>query len=160
MTECLEGGCRCGAVRYRLMSSPLIVHCCHCTSCQAESGTAFAVNAMIEAERVVLLSGALEPVLTPSDSGMGQQIWRCAACRIAVWSNYGGTSDVRRFVRVGTLDHPAALPPDIHIFTRSKLPWVILPTHVRAVPVYYERDAVWPPDKLARLRGTRPPVGA
>ena len=122
MTQLLEGGCRCGAVRYRMTTPPMIVHCCHCTSCQVETGSAFAVNAMIEADRVTLLSGVPEAVLTPSEIGKGQQVWRCPACRVAVWSLYGGAEDPRRFVRVGTLDDPAALPPDIHIFTRSKLP--------------------------------------
>ncbi len=130
----------------------MIVHCCHCTSCQAETGSAFAVNAMIEADRVELLSGAPEPVLTPSDSGNGQQIWRCPNCRVAVWSNYGGTLDVRRFVRVGTLDAPCAMPPEIHIFTRSMLPWVVLSAGVPAVAVYYEQENVWTPDNLARRK--------
>ena len=122
--EPLEGGCTCRAVRYRVERKPLFVHCCHCRWCQRETGASFALNAMIEADRVALLAGEPEIVLTPSASGRGQKIARCRSCRVALWSNYGGGGDKVRFVRVGTLDEPDRLPPDIHIFTSSKQPWV------------------------------------
>ena len=144
------GGCTCRAVRYLITSAPLFVHCCHCRWCQRETGSAFAHNALIEADRVVLQSGAPECVDTPSNSGKGQRISRCPTCRIALWSNYAGAGDAIRFVRVGTLDEPDRLPPDIHIFTSSKQPWVILPTDRPAVPEYYDRKQYWPADSLAR----------
>ena len=157
----LEGKCTCGAVRYRMTSKPIFVHCCHCRWCQRETGSSFALNAMIEADRVVLLKGAPEIVDTPSNSGKGQKITRCPVCRVALWSNYAGAGDAVRFVRVGTLDDPDRLPPDIHIFTASKQPWVVLPPATPAVAEYYDRDAYWPADSLerrrvllARLRGT------
>ena len=146
----LDGGCTCRAVRYRLASAPLFVHCCHCRWCQRESGASFALNAMIESDRVVLLDGTPEVVLTPSNSGKGQKIARCPQCRIALWSNYGGAGDVVRFVRVGTLDKPDRLPPDIHIFTASKQPWVVLPPGIPAVEEYYDRTQYWPPESLER----------
>jgi hypothetical protein len=148
--EPLEGGCACGAVRYRLLSAPMFVHCCHCTSCQTETGSAFAVNALIESGRVEILAGAPEPLMIPSESGRGQQVWRCPACRVALWSNYGGAKDLLRFVRVGTLDAPGALPPNIHIYTRSKLPWVRLPEGALAVEAYYDSKSVWPAASLER----------
>ncbi len=151
----MDGGCTCRAVRYRLTTAPLFVNCCHCRWCQRETGSAFAINAMIEAERVVLLAGTPEAVLTPSNSGKGQKIARCPVCRIAVWSNYPGAGDAVRFVRVGTLDEPDGLPPDIHIFTMSKQPWVVLPAPAVAVEEYYERDKVWPAESLARWRALR-----
>ena len=117
-----EGGCDCRAVRYRMTDAPLFVHCCHCRSCQRETGASFALKAMIEADRVVLLSGDPEIVLTPSNSGKGQKIARCPTCRIALWSNYAGAGDKVRFVRVGTLGSPDRFPPDIHLFTTSKQP--------------------------------------
>ena len=147
-----EGGCTCGEVRYRITSPPLIVHCCHCRSCQRETGTAFALNAMIEADRVELRSGAPVTIVTPSLSGEGQKITRCPGCQIAVWSNYAGSGDRFRFVRVGTLDMPDALPPDVHIFTMSKQPWVVLPPEVPAVEEFYDRDKVWSASSLARRR--------
>ncbi len=145
-----EGGCTCRAIRYRMTSGPLFTHCCHCTWCQRETGTAFALNAMIEADRVELLQGEPEPVDTPSNSGKGQKIWRCPKCRIAVWSNYAGAGDAVRFVRVGTLDDPGRLPPDIHIFTASKQPWVVIPPDMPAVEEYYDRAKYWPAESLAR----------
>ena len=144
------GGCDCCAVRYQLLREPLFVHCCHCRWCQRESGTAFALNAMIEADQVELLSGAPDWIDTPSASGKGQQIARCPACRIAVWSCYTGAGPLLRFVRVGTLDNPELLPPDIHIFTASRQPWVILPPGTPAVPEYYDRKQYWPAASLAR----------
>ena len=146
----LEGGCACGAVRYRLTDAPMFVHCCHCSCCQTETGSAFVLNALIESDRVETLRGAPAPVLTPSESGKGQQIWRCPTCRVALWSNYGGAADVLRFVRIGTLDTPAALPPDVHIYTRSKLPWVTLPADVPAFEAYYDSAALWPAASLER----------
>ena len=150
MAEKLEGGCTCGAVRYRLNDAPMFVHCCHCTSCQTETGSAFVLNALIESDRVETIAGVPEPVMTPSESGRGQQIWRCPDCKVALWSNYGGAADILRFVRIGTLDRPGALPPDVHIYTRSKLPWVRLPDGVPAVEAYYDSKALWPATSLAR----------
>ena len=152
MAEGFEGGCSCGAVRYRLKGAPMFVHCCHCTTCQTETGSAFALNALIEADRVETLAGAPEPVMTPSESGRGQQVWRCPACRVALWSNYGGAKDVLRFVRVGTLDAPAALPPDVHIYTRSKLPWVRLPEGALVFEAYYDSKTAWPAASLERRK--------
>jgi hypothetical protein len=148
----LDGGCTCRAVRYRMTSAPLFVHCCHCRWCQRETGSAFALNAMIEADRVALLEGEPEVVHTPSLSGKGQKIARCPVCRVAVWSTYAGAGDAVRFVRVGTLDEPDRLPPDIHIFTSSKQPWVVLPPGVPAVPEFYDRTEYWPQASLARRR--------
>jgi hypothetical protein len=162
MSEVFDGACTCGQIRYRLHSRPLFVHCCHCRWCQRETGSAFAINAMIEADRVELLSGTPEIVETPSESGRGQKIARCPRCRVAVWSNYAGAGDAVRFIRVGTLLEPDRLPPDIHIFTESKQPWVVLPPGVPAVAQYYDRKEYWPEESnrrrdalLARLGATR-----
>jgi hypothetical protein len=155
-----DGGCTCRRIRYRLASRPLFVNCCHCRWCQRETGSAFAINAMIEADRVELLCGEVDVVDTPSESGQGQRISRCPACRVAVWSNYSGSGDVVRFIRVGTLDEPDRLPPDVHIFTASKQPWVVLPPGTPAVAEYYEASALWPAESLARraaLAARKPP---
>ncbi|CAM8756009.1 CENP-V/GFA domain-containing protein [Burkholderia pseudomallei] len=154
-TPIYEGGCTCGAVRYRMTSRPLIVHCCHCRWCQRETGTAFALNALIESDRLLLLRGEVDIVDTPSNSGKGQKIARCPRCRIAVWSHYAGGGGAVSFVRVGTLDAPERLSPDIHIFTSSKQPWVILPPAARAVPEYYSSDEIWSAESLARRTALR-----
>jgi hypothetical protein len=145
-----DGGCTCRTVRYRMTSRPLFVNCCHCTWCQRETGSAFAINAMIEADRVVLLRGEVDVVDTPSASGKGQRIARCPHCRVAVWSNYGGSGDVVRFVRVGTLDEPDRMPPDVHIFTSTKQRWVVLPPGTPAVAEYYKASELWPKESLER----------
>lgn len=131
MTEPLEGGCTCGSVRYRLASGPMIVHCCHCRDCQRKSGSAFAINALIEADRVELLKGRPEPRPQPTASGRPLDDYACAQCGTSVWSDYG-RREVLLFVRIGTLDDPDALSPDVHIFVRSKQPWVVLPDDARA----------------------------
>ena len=150
-----DGGCTCRRVRYRMTTEPLFVHCCHCRWCQRETGSAFALNALIEADRVQLLQGEVEVVDTPSASGKGHRISRCAVCRVALWGNYGGGGDAVRFVRVGTLDEPDRLPPDIHIFTASKRPWVVLPAGARAVPEYYKASEMWPSQSLERRAALR-----
>ena len=155
-----EGHCTCRAVHYRLLSKPLFVHCCHCTWCQRETGTAFALNALIEADRVELLQGGVEVVNTPSNSGKGQLVARCPKCRVALWSNYGGAGDVVRFIRVGTLDEPTRFPPDIHIYTSTKQPWVGLPEGTPAMPEYYKASQYWPKESLERraaLTGAKSP---
>ncbi len=150
-----DGGCTCRFVRYRLSGPPMIVHCCHCRWCQRETGAAFALNALIEADRVSVLDGEVEAVLTPSASGKGQKISRCPRCRVALWSNYAGAGDAIRFVRVGTLDDPDRMPPDVHIFTASKQPWVVLAPHIPAVPEYYTASQIWSPASLERRRRVR-----
>ena len=148
----MEGGCTCRQVRYRLEGTPLFVHACHCRWCQRETGAAFALNAMYEAERVTHLAAEPEVLLTPSLSGKGQRIARCPTCRVAVWSNYPQAGEAVRFMRVGTLDEPDRLPPDIHIYTASKQPWVVLPPGARAVPEFYDVRTTWPAESLARYQ--------
>jgi hypothetical protein len=145
-----DGGCDCRYVRYRMASKPLIVHCCHCRWCQRESGAAFALNAVIEADRVRLLQGEVAAVNTPSNSGKGQKISRCPRCFLALWSNYSGAGDALRFLRVGTLDQPDAHPPDIHIFTSSKQPWVALTGNTPVFAEYYRASEYWSQESLAR----------
>ena len=156
----LQGGCDCGLIRYRMETRPLFVHCCHCRWCQRESGASFALNAMIEADRVTDLGAEPEIIDTPSASGLGQKIARCPKCRIAVWSNYAGAGPIVRFVRVGTLDEPDRLPPDIHIFTASKQPWVVIPEGAAAVAEYYDRSKHWPRESLERREVLLPKIKA
>lgn len=149
MPNAFHGGCACGAVRYVMAAAPLFVHCCHCTDCQRQTGTAFVLNALIETARLELLSGLLAQTPMPTDSGLPHVIQRCAGCATALFSHYGGRTNIA-FVRVGTLDDPAATPPDVHIYTRSKLPWVALPPGVPAFAAYYDSRTLWPAASLAR----------
>jgi len=143
-----DGGCACGAVRYRLLDEPLFVHCCHCLNCQRQTGSAFVINALVEASKVELLAGEPEAVEVPRNRGT-QSIYRCPSCEVAVYSVY--TRPELLFVRAGTLDDPSSVRPDVHIFTRSKLPWVTLPVGVPAFDVYYDMQELWPAESLARV---------
>jgi hypothetical protein len=147
----LAGGCACQGVRYRLRSAPMFVHCCHCKDCQRQTGSAFVLNALIETDRIELLSGEPHPVAVPTDSGRPHDIYRCPACQTALWSDYGRRAALR-FVRIGTLDNTTVLSPDVHIYVRSKVPWVALPENVPAFEAYYDAKSVWPPESLERRR--------
>lgn len=146
----LEGGCACGEVRYRLTSAPMFVHCCHCRNCQRQTGSAFVLNMLIEASSVELLAGAPTGVDVPRENGP-HRIFRCPSCQIAVWSVYGGRAEIL-FVRAGTLEDASGVSPDVHIYTRSKVPWVTLPAGVPAFDAYYDPKALWPPESLARRK--------
>ena len=148
-----DGGCTCGHVRYQVTSEPMIVHCCHCRGCQKNSGSAFALNALFEAGRVGLISGDVELITVPTPGGTGQDITRCTNCKTAVWSNYnmGGLREHIRFIRVGTLDDPDQFPPDVHIYTGSKQPWVILPKADKNNEEFYDFEETWSSESMERL---------
>lgn len=156
----IEGRCTCGTIKYRMETAPLIVHCCHCTYCQHETGSAFVLNAVIESSNITLLSST-EPTIirTASLSGKGQDIARCPKCYVAVWSTYARPSPLMKFVRVGTLER--ALAPGVHIFTSTKMPWVKLDDE--GVPVmkeYYDREKVWSKESLERRKLLAPKIMA
>ena len=148
----LEGRCTCGHVTYRVTAPPLFVHCCHCTWCQRESGSAFAVNALVESSCVEALSGHPEMTEIPSQSGKGQKMVRCPRCRVTLWSHYAGAGEALSFIRVGTLEEAGRVPPDIHIYTSSKQDWVILPEDVPSSTGYYSARETWPAESLERAR--------
>ncbi len=150
LTDCFEGGCTCGHVRYRIGSKPLIVHCCHCSWCQRETGSAFVLNALIEYNRVELLSGEVSVIDTPTHSSKGQSIARCPNCQVALWSHYKTFNQKITFVRVGTLDKPATMPPDIHIYTRTKQPWLVLPANIPTKTGGYAINEIWSEESLQR----------
>ena len=153
--ELFDGGCTCGNIRYRMHGQPMFVHCCHCRWCQRETGSAFVLNALIEADRVELRQGAVDIVDTPSESGRGQQIARCPKCHVAVWSNYAAAGTLVHFVRVGTLDDPDRFPPDVHIFTESKQPWINLQGETPVCKRYYDTAEQWPAESLERRAALR-----
>ena len=146
----LTGGCACGDLRYRLKSAPMFVNCCHCLNCQRQTGSAFVLNMIIEPAQVEVLSGTPTPIAVPRENGP-HRIFRCPSCEVAVWSVYGGRAEIL-FIRAGTLDDPTMVSPDVHIYTRSKLPWIALPAGVPAFEAYYETAKLWPAESLARRK--------
>ncbi|WP_117193251.1 GFA family protein [Rhizobium terrae] len=159
MDEIFEGGCFCGGVRYRMHGRPMFIHCCHCTDCQRQTGGAFAINALVEADRVELTQGEPVAVAMKTDSGFPHDIYRCSECQTALWSDYGRRKWML-FIRVSTLEKRAEFMPDVHIFTRSKLPWVQLPENANAFEVYYSTKEMWPATSLERREAARIRAGA
>ena len=149
MPNPLEGTCSCGSIRYRLNASPMFVHCCHCLNCQRQTGSAFVINVLVEAEHVQLLKGEPAAVEVPRDDGSKQRIMRCPACQIAVWSYY--TKPTIAFVRAGTLDVPSSVKPDVHIYTRTKAKWLKLPKRTPSFRNYYQTSELWPEASFKRL---------
>jgi len=139
-------------VSFQLSDKPLFVHCCHCSWCQRETGSAFVLNALIETQKLALRSGQLETTVIPSASGQGQTLCQCPDCRVVLWSHYGAAGDAIAFVRVGTLEDPTSCPPDIHIFVSAKQPWLLLDTAIPVVEEYYRFKDLWPKESLARLK--------
>ena len=157
--EIRSGQCFCGAVRYRLHGAPMFVHCCHCRDCQKQTGGAFAVNGLIEGERVEVFQGEPMPVRMATESGYPHDIYRCTACQSPLWSDYGGRAWLC-FLRLVTLDEPEAFAPDVHIYTRSKLPWVVLPDGAKAFAEYYDVRKEWPVESQARYKAAKDKASA
>jgi hypothetical protein len=158
MADMWNGQCFCGRVSYRMHGPPMFIHCCHCRDCQRQAGSAFAINGLIEANRIELLGEKPAPVRMATDSGYPHDIYRCTECGSALWSDYGGRTWLR-FLRLATLDRPDDFVPDVHIYTRSKLPWVLLPQGVRAFEEYYDVKQEWPAASAARYRMAKEKAG-
>lgn len=150
----MQGRCTCGQVSYRMLEPPMFTHCCHCSWCQRETGSAFALNAIIERDRLEVM-GEVDYVTLPSASGKGQQVARCPACKVALFSHYAGSAGIAAFVRVGTLEDPASCPPDVHIYTSTKLPWVPLDPKIPAFEGYYQAKTEWPAAAQERFRAMK-----
>jgi hypothetical protein len=155
-SKTLEGGCGCGAVRYRLNDEPIFVNNCHCTICQRQTGTGSAVNAFIESERLELLSGELTRHEMKTGSGGNQVVVRCARCGTPVWSHYPRMGEKGAAVRVGTLDDASAVRPDAAIYAANKPDWAPLPEGVPQFKGYYNPAELLPPERFARLKALLP----
>jgi hypothetical protein len=148
------GGCACGAIRYRVTEKPLIVHACHCLDCQRHTGSAFVLNLWIERKFVEADYSLLKTYRLTAGTGQPHDIYYCPNCGIRLWSHYHASPGDTLLLRAGTLDDPAAITPDVHIFTRNKLPWVQLPPGARAFETMYKLADVWTDESRARLRAS------
>lgn len=149
VTYPMSGGCSCGSVRYELTGELMFLNCCHCTDCQRDAGSAFALNGVVEAERIRVTKGEVSTVMVPTPSGRGQIKYYCAECATTLWNDYGGKK-YQIFLRTGTLDEAGALAPDVHIYVRSKQPWMHIPEGVPQFETFYSMKDVWPAEALAR----------
>jgi hypothetical protein len=152
--DLIDGGCACGAVRYRLLKPPLFVHCCHCTRCQRESGTAYVAHGMIERANLEW-DGEVTAVRLPTDSKTRHEIVHCAACLTPLWGQHGRQPSVMVYLKVGTFDAPERCPPNAHIFVRSKLAWVAINPDIPQFARYYNAAKVWPQESLERYATAR-----
>lgn len=159
--EGAEGGCTCGQLRYEVRAAPLIVHACHCRWCQRQTGGPHVINALCESDLIVLTRGEVEEITVPSPSGEGQVIARCPSCKDAIWSNYlvTGLGKRIRFLRAGTLDDPTLMPPDVHIYTSTRLPWYVLPEGALAVEEFYDTETTWSAASIERLQALKAAAG-
>ena len=157
LKEPLRGHCSCRTIEYELLAAPLMVHCCHCTYCQRETGAAFAVNLIIESSNLKLSTDAQPTKITVStNSGTGQKIVRCPKCQVCVWAHYGGQDELLSFVKAGTLDRPNEIQEGVHIYTSTKMPWLELKgTKYPVFEESYQVDDVWPKESLERLNAIR-----
>lgn|SRR5512146_22724 len=151
-SKTLEGGCGCGAVRYRLKDEPYIVHNCHCGLCQRQTGTGSAVNAFIETDRLECLSGDLSEHEFTTGSGGTQIVIRCAKCGTPLWSHYPRLGRKVAGVRVGTLDDPSAAPPDVAIFVANKPKWAPVPEDIPQFEAFYNPADLYCEASMARLQ--------
>jgi hypothetical protein len=146
------GHCACSSVHYELTETPLIVHACHCSNCQRVSGSAFAINIWIEAKHVNLTQGELSSKILAAGDGSDHEVFFCSGCGTYLWSNYHRAPGENLFVRAGTLENPEEVEPDVHIFVRSKVPWLELPADAVSFDAYYDMKTVWPSDSLDRFQ--------
>ncbi len=155
----IEGRCSCGEIQFRMKREPMFVHCCHCTDCGRESGTGTGLNAVIEADEIELVSGRLEETLLESHSGKGQKVYRCPKCQTAVWGIYNTMGPHVFFVRVGALENAETCVPNVQVYTRSKLPWVVLNPDIPAFEKFYSFKEQWPSKSIERLKAARERLG-
>lgn len=159
MPETRNGQCFCGHVKYRMHGQPMFIHCCHCRDCQQQTGGAFAVNGLIEADRIEIIGNEPRPIRMKTESGYPHDIYRCTECQSALWSDYGGRTWLR-FLRLVTLQGSNDFVPDVHIYTRSKLPWIVLPEGARAFEEYYDVKKEWPAESAVRYRAAKEKASA
>lgn len=142
----IEGGCRCGAVRYTLGLDNLPpTYACHCTDCQTWSGSAFSQQAVV-AESAIEASGPIVIYELTSPSGRVSRQRMCGVCHTRIFNTNSARPGIA-VVRAGTLDRSNELIVTAHIWTRSKQPWLQLPD---GAPTWSETP---PPEEMAKALG-------
>jgi hypothetical protein len=120
-----EGGCQCGAIRYRLTGEPEWLAVCHCTNCKRQSGGAFSMSLRMRAADVQLSSGEPKRWTLLSDDGSRAKICHfCATCGVRLWHEHPEAGAFH--VKPGTLDDTSQLVPRYEGWTIRKLPWLTI----------------------------------
>jgi len=138
----LTGGCQCRAVRYAITEPPLTLYACHCTDCQKQSASAFALSMVVPRSAMAVIAGEPREWVRRNEAGRLSSCMFCGNCGARLFHNPHANTQVT-IVKPGTLDDTSWLHPVGHIWTRSAQTWFDIP----ADSVNYEAQ---PPD-LSRL---------
>lgn len=147
----IHGGCFCGLTRYRLETSPLFCHACHCQDCNKHTGSVFACFTTIETEFISSI-GKTPPKITSvvRPNGIVRQMATCGTCNTRLWAS-GDRATVLTDINTGTLDLPELMQPDLHEYIESKISWVLLPEGTKTCKGPFDYTEWWPKSSLRRL---------
>ena len=128
----LTGSCLCGALKYTCSSEPLFTAACHCKSCQKSTGSAFSVVVGVQRADVTIEGDTRTTYESLGDSGRPTYRHFCAQCGSTIMAEMAARPDLA-FIAAGTLDHPEALVPQLHVYWRDHQIWLetldTLPQH-------------------------------
>jgi hypothetical protein len=147
-----QGGCGCGAVRYRIERAPIFVNNCYCALCQLQTGSTSSAYAFFEIEAVEVLSGKLKRFAQQTGTDRKQKVMQCSECGIGLFFQPWPTGRHGICVRLGTFDDPWDIVPDAAVYVTERMPWVTLPEGIPTFDAYYNPDTLLPPERNARLR--------
>lgn len=122
----MAGGCQCGAVRYRILGSPLTLYCCHCTECQRQSSSAFGMSMRVERPAIEVEWRSMSCHVRGEGGRQAVEGWFCGRCGVRLFHSRPGASDFAN-VKAGSLDDTSWLRPVGHIWLASAQPWFVAP---------------------------------
>ncbi len=128
-----EGGCQCGAIRYRLIGEPVFLTICHCSECKRQSGSAFGMSLRMRWTDVTILAGAPKTWTRRSDSGALVVCAFCETCGTRLWHEPSAPGFVH--IKPGTLDDASSLAPKYESWTERKSSWL----HFDGIEMSFER---------------------
>ena len=146
--QSLTGGCICGQVKYQIIDKPLFTQACHCKDCKVLTGSSYVVNSSI-LENTLIVEGEVSSTELKAGSGASYKTYFCTKCGNYVYADYDSAVG-RLTVRTKTLDNSEKFPPQVHIFTKDKDPWLNLSEDVICFKEMYDQKKTWPEDSLNR----------
>ena len=144
--EKLKGGCICGQVKYYITEKPLFTQACHCKDCKVLTGSSYVVNSSV-LENTLIVEGEVSSTELKAGSGASYKTYFCTKCGNYVYADYDSAVG-RLTVRTKTLDNSEKFPPQVHIFTKDKDPWLNLSEDVICFKEMYDQKKTWPEESL------------